>query len=76
MTTLNAVSTKYSLNSPCGTTSFGLQIRRGYNWPLGVTLEMIALMPKLRTLNLRGQMGEILNAIKERFPHINVNCRR
>ncbi|KAI8873792.1 hypothetical protein GQ42DRAFT_160322 [Ramicandelaber brevisporus] len=76
MATLNAVSARVSLNSPCGITSFGLQIKRGYNWPLGFTLEMIALMPKLRTLNLRGQMGEILNAVKERFPHVNVNCRR
>ncbi|KAI8865968.1 hypothetical protein GQ42DRAFT_165789 [Ramicandelaber brevisporus] len=76
MATLNAVSAKYSLINPCGITFFGLQIKRGYNWPLGVTLEMIALMPKLRTLNLRSEVGEILIAIKERFPHIKVKYYR
>ncbi|KAI8871079.1 hypothetical protein GQ42DRAFT_8374 [Ramicandelaber brevisporus] len=71
LTVLNTISAKYSFNNPCNIKDFNLEINRhNYDWPLDVTLEMIALMTELRTFILSGESEETLNAVKARFPHI------
>ncbi|KAI8868927.1 hypothetical protein GQ42DRAFT_34753 [Ramicandelaber brevisporus] len=73
MASLYTISAKHIFNNPCIIKEFNLNIREDdYAWPLDVTLEMIALMPKLQALNSMGEIGDIPNAVKARFPHIDV----
>ncbi|KAI8871227.1 hypothetical protein GQ42DRAFT_5886 [Ramicandelaber brevisporus] len=73
MAMLNIISAKYMFNNPCSIKSFHLHdTHEDYEWPLDVTLEMIALMPELRSFEFDGEIDEIPSVIKARFPYVDV----
>ncbi|KAI8874475.1 hypothetical protein GQ42DRAFT_159810 [Ramicandelaber brevisporus] len=45
----------------------------GTNWTTDLVLELVAAMPKLTKFSLGGNGQSILDAVKERYPHIKVS---
>ncbi|KAI8871408.1 hypothetical protein GQ42DRAFT_162024 [Ramicandelaber brevisporus] len=72
MTTLSKISMRLSVSNQCVIRVFNIHSSEEDGWPIDFTVEMIALMPELRSFNLGGEAGEIPNAVKARFPYINI----
>ncbi|KAI8868088.1 hypothetical protein GQ42DRAFT_47134 [Ramicandelaber brevisporus] len=73
MAVLITVSKRYLINNPNIIKCFILQLSSGgYDWPLDLTLEMIAQMPQLRILSFKGEIDDIQEAVKVRFPYVDV----
>ncbi|KAI8871081.1 hypothetical protein GQ42DRAFT_8382 [Ramicandelaber brevisporus] len=74
MAMINTISARFSLNNTCCIKFFILDINwDDHNWPLDVTLEMIALMPNLRILYIIREANDLPKAVKTRFPHVIIS---
>ncbi|KAI8870974.1 hypothetical protein GQ42DRAFT_9516 [Ramicandelaber brevisporus] len=76
MATLDTISTRNLFNNPCGIIEFNLSFREDNDWPLDFTLEMMALMPRIRTFNFIGATKDMSKAVAARFPNTRVTYRR
>ncbi|KAI8867863.1 hypothetical protein GQ42DRAFT_50041 [Ramicandelaber brevisporus] len=73
MAMLNSISAMVPSNNPCSVRQLDLHISSDDNdWPIDFTLEMVALMPKLRIVNFKGEADDIPRAVKARFPCLQV----